>query len=357
MKTSKQALLVFVAGWLSTGLANAAECPKRFYAPEWDHQPPVVDAFNYVRAETDLQFKGYAEKYDAFGKFTHTRKHYDVHNQVTHSGNRDTIYSFGVFDLSKSPLTITLPDTGDRYMSLMLISQDHDIYPGLYAPGKWTFTQEGVGTRYVMFGIRTFANPNDPKDMEKAHRLQDQVKVEQKDKGDLSGIPDWNEKQAMALRKSYNAIGSTLSDSSSYFGVKCDRAYLENAMGVAVGWGGMQRQDALYLPRQVPKNDGKTAYVLTVPKGVPILKKGFWSVTVYNKDRFMVHNEYNAYSFNNVTAEKNEDGSVTIHFGGDPKAKNFLPIFPGWVYLVRFYRPGKEILDGKWKFPEPVEAK
>ena len=123
---------------------------------------------------------------------------------------------------------------------------------------------------------------------------------------------------------------------------------LENAMGVTAGWGGLQRQ--------VPKNDGKTAYTLTVPKDVPIGEKGFWSVTVYNKDRFMEPNEYDAYSFNNVTAQKNEDGSVTIHFGGDPKAKNFLPIFPDWVYIVRLYRPDKSILEGKWKFPEPKGA-
>ena len=350
--TGAMAALTFTAG-----LSQAAECQKRFYAPDWDHQPPVVDAFNYVRAESDLQFKGYAEKYDAFGKFTHSRKPYDVHRQVTQSGNRDTLYSFGIFDLSKSPLTISLPDTGDRYMSLMLVSEDHDVYPAFYAPGKWTFTQEEIGTRYVMFGIRTFANPNDPKDLEAAHRLQDQVRVEQKDKGDLSGIPEWNEKQMMALRRAYNEIGSTLSDSSTFFGVRCDRSYLENALGVAVGWGGLQRQDALYLPRQVPKNDGKTAYVLTVPANVPLKDKGFWSVTVYNKDRFMVPNERDVYSYNNVTAKKNADGSVTIRFGGDPDAENYLPIFPGWVYIVRLYRPQKAILEGKWQFPEPVEAR
>ncbi len=70
----------------------------------------------------------------------------------------------------------------------------------------------------------------------------------------------------------------------------------------------------------------------------------------------MVPNEYNAYSFNSITAKKNKDGSVTIHFGGSPTAKNFLPIFPGWVYLVRFYRPRKPILDGTWKLPKPIEV-
>ena len=44
---------------------------------------------------------------------------------------------------------------------------------------------------------------------------------------------------------------------------------------------------------------------------------------------WMPVNKYNAYSFNNVTAKKNEDKSITIHFGGDPKQPNFLPIVPG----------------------------
>lgn len=126
-------------------------------------------------------------------------------------------------------------------------------------------------------------------------------------------------------------------------------------MGVAVGWGGLQRKDALYLPTQVAKNDGKRAYTLSVPKDVPV--DGFWSVTVYDKERYMVKNKYDAYSFNNVTAKHGADGSITIHFGGDPEADNYLPIMDGWLYIVRFYQPKAEILDGSWKFPEAVEVK
>ena len=29
----------------------------------------------------------------------------------------------------------------------------------------------------------------------------------------------------------------------------------------------------------------------------------------------------------------------------------------GWNYVVRQYRPRKEILDGTWKFPAPKAAK
>ena len=48
-----------------------------------------------------------------------------------------------------------------------------------------------------------------------------------------------------------------------------------------------------------------------------------------------------------------ETRGVTVQFGGcDGKTPNCLPITPGWNYLVRLYRPRKEILDGSWKFPE-----
>jgi hypothetical protein len=53
---------------------------------------------------------------------------------------------------------------------------------------------------------------------------------------------------------------------------------------------------------------------------------------------------------------KDEDGSATIHFGGDPKQPNFFPIAKGWNSTVRQYRPRKEFLDGTWKLPESVEV-
>ena len=95
-------------------------------APAMAQEPVRVTADNYVRAESDFQMKGYIENFNCFGKFAHSRKPYDVDNQVTVRGNRDTLYSFGVFDLT-SPLTVTLPDTKGRYQSLMIVSQDHSI--------------------------------------------------------------------------------------------------------------------------------------------------------------------------------------------------------------------------------------
>ncbi|WP_319549878.1 DUF1214 domain-containing protein [Desulfogranum marinum] len=305
-----------------------------------------VTAFNYVRAESDIQMKGYIESFKCLGKFHHNRKPYDVNNQITVRGNRDTLYSFGVWDLT-SPVTITLPETGGRYQSLMVVSQDHSIW-SFYGPRTGTLTEEKVGTRYVLLALRTFMDPNDEQDMEKAYQLQDAVIVEQDDIGKLE-VPDWSKEEVEQMRNTINVVGATVTDSSKFFGKKEELDPVYWLLGAALGWGGLPAEAATYGNVVPEKNDGKTPHTLTVTD-VPVY--GFWSVTLYDDMGLMPINEYNAYSFNNVTAKKAKDGSITIHFGGDPKADNFLPIVPGWNYIVRMYQPGPEILKGTWTFPD-----
>jgi len=74
---------------------------------------------------------------------------------------------------------------------------------------------------------------------------------------------------------------------------------------------------------------------------------------VNNKDGYFTPNPQNAYSLNNLTAQRATDGKVIIQFGGcDDATANCLPITPGWNYLVRLYRPHDKILNSEWKFPE-----
>ena len=88
-------------------------------------------------------------------------------------------------------------------------------------------------------------------------------------------------------------------------------------------------------------------------KEVPV--DGFWSISIYNKEGYFEQNTFESYSINDVFAETNEDGSVTINFGGcEMGLKNALHIMDGWSYVVRLYRPCEDVLDGKYRFPEPV---
>jgi hypothetical protein len=122
-----------------------------------------------------------------------------------------------------------------------------------------------------------------------------------------------------------------------------------------VGWGGNPDKDAIYLNVTPPKNDGATVYKLAVNE-VPV--DAFWSISVYNAQGYYEKNSYNTYTLNNITAKKSGDGSIVMQFGEcDGKIPNCLPIVKGWNYTVRLYRPRKEILTGKWQFPEPQPVK
>ena len=307
-------------------------------------QAVTVDSFR--RAESDHYFAVRADMCGGVGRFLHNRQPTDVDHQSVIRVNRDTLYSYAVFDLA-DPVTITFPDPGDRFMSMICINQDHYIKYVAYDPGDHELTEDLIGTRYVHIAFRTFVNPDDPVDVEAAHVLQDGILVRQPSAGDLE-LPDWDQESLAACRTAVLGMGPFVPDSKRMFGDVDEVDQVRHLIGTAGGWGGNREQDAVYLNVMPDNNDGQTAYVLQV-QDVPV--DGFWSVSLYNAAGFFEKNQYGAYSVNNVTAVPDDDGSFTIHFGGDPASKNFLYIMPGWNYTVRLYRPQEEILDGSWQFP------
>lgn len=319
-----------------------------------DGKPVRVTVDNFRRAETDTYFARFV-KDGGFGKFHHERELAEIDRQTVIRLNRDTLYSFGVFDLDAAPVTVTLPDAGKRYMAVQVIDEDQYAPDVFYAPGTHTLSKEKVGTRYVALAIRTFVNPNDAADVKTVHALQDAIKVEQKAMGKFE-VPDWDQESLKKIREALLALAAANGgiDSAQMFGRKGEVDPVQHLIGTAAGWGGNPRHAALYAGAETKLNDGKTTYRLTV-KDVPV--DGFWSVSVYNKEGYFQKNARNAYTVNNVTAKPNADGSVTIWFSGDDSVPNCIPIMPGWNYLVRMYRPRKEILDGTWKFPEAESVK
>jgi hypothetical protein len=315
--------------------------------------PIPVTIMNYIRAESDVQFNAYAEKAGGVGKILHLREPYSVENQTTIRGNRDTLYSAVVIDLS-SPAVIVKPASSGRFQSMLVISQDHYNPLLKHGSGEVTLTMDFVGSRYAMVLFRTFADPNDPADMKAAHALQDAIQIKQASPGTLE-LPDWDMTSFVQTRKDLNLLSAKVSDVSEGFGKRGQVDPIAHLMATAGGWGGNPSRGATYVSTFPEMNDGKTPYKLTMPKNVPV--GAFWSVTVYNKDGFFTPNELGAYSKNNVTGKKNADGSMTIHFGGDPGAANYLPITEGWNYLVRLYLPGTEIIEGDWSPPAPIPVK
>jgi hypothetical protein len=314
--------------------------------------PVTVD--NFVRAESDVYMGGILKDSDgALGKFHHRREPASIDNQTVIRLNRDTLYSSALFDLDAGPVTITMPNAGKRFMSLQVINEDHYVPAVYYGAGSHTLTRQNVGTRYAVVGVRTLVDPNDPKDIAQVHALQDAIKVSQKNTGKFE-VPNWDPASQKKVRDALLVLSTTLPDFRKSFGTKSEVDPVRHLIGSAAAWGGNPDKDAIYLNITPPKNDGKTIYRLRV-KDVPV--NAFWSVSLYDAQGYYQKNPYNAYSVNDITAKKEADGLVVIQFGGcDGKIPNCLPIMNGWNYTVRLYRPKPEILNGKWKFPEPQPA-
>lgn len=308
----------------------------------------LVSPDNFARAETDRYFAN-AVTDGGFGRLLHLRELMPLDRQLVVRSNRDTLYSTGVFDLDAGPVTITLPDTGGRFMSMQVISEDHYVPAVCYGQGRYTLDRDTVGTRYVMAVLRILIDPNDDADRGVVHALQDAVAVRQADTGSFD-VPKWDPVSQKAVRDALGQLGATLPDSRAMFGTKDDIDPVRHLIGSAVAWGGNPEKDAFYFTRHPARDDGTTTYRLTVGE-VPV--DGFWSVTVYNKDGYFTPNPLNAYSLNNITANRDPGGAITVKFGGcDATTPNCLPITAGWNYLIRLYRPHEEILNGEWTFPE-----
>ena len=311
--------------------------------------PTPVTVDNFIRAESDLYFRSVVRE-GGLGKFAHRREPAAIDNQIVIRLNRDTLYSSACFDLDAAPVTITLPDAGTRFQSLMVVNQDHYVPFVAYGAGSQTLTRPLIGTRYAVAAVRTFVDPANPDDVKQVHALQDAIKVEQKQQGTLE-LPEWDPASQKKVRDALLVLGSTMPDFKHAFGTKDQVDPIRHLIGTALGWGGNPDKDAIYLNVTVPNNDGKTVYSLVV-RDVPV--DGFWSVSVYNAEGYFQKNPFDAYALNNLTARKSADGSIAIQFGGcDGKVPNCLPTTAGWNYTVRLYRPRAAILDGSWEFPDP----
>ena len=197
-------------------------------------------------------------------------------------------------------------------------------------------------------------NADDPADIKLTNKAQDAIKVEGALVGGSFDAPNWNHEQLKEIRRLLSKLSVFGVDAGRAFGKKGEVDPVHYFILAGAGWGGLPEKEAMYELGQVENNDG-SPYKITF-KNVPV--DAFYSVTVYNKDGYIQRNARGAYSFNNLTAKKNKDGSVTIHFGKcDDVRVNCLPVTKGWNYAIRYYKPKDLLLKGEWKTPDIVAAK
>jgi hypothetical protein len=311
--------------------------------------PVTVD--NFVYAATDFEFRKYLALAGGVNQFVHFRAPTPVDMQTTVRMNRDTVYSMAIVNISEGA-TLSLPEMGDRYVSAQIVNQHHFMNEVFSGGGDHSMTMDTFETPFVFVGVRTLVDGSDPDDLAAVAALQDQMSITAG--SDTPFVPtNFDEESFEAVLQAAKELGRFVPDSNRTFGPRGVVDPIRYFLGAATGWGGLPEAEAYYL--NVEPGLPVAEYKIEVPAEVPT--EAFWSISLYNADGFFEENTLGAYNFNSVSGEPNDDGSMTVHFGGcDDGRVNCLPIMDGWMYTVRLYQPGPEILDGSWTFPDVEPA-
>lgn len=305
----------------------------------------IVNSDNFVRAETNRMFQELQRDAGGVNRFLHNRKPASIEHQTVIRMNRDTLYSFAIVDISAGA-SFTIPEHGDRYLSAMVVNQDHYINQTFHAPGEYSLTAEQFESPHVALAIRVLVDPADAVDVEEVVALQDQIELRSNSVNPFV-MPEYDQISFDETRNALLNLARNLSRFDHTFGSKSATDPVRHLIGTAAGWGGLPSTEASYIGVDPRLPEGQ--YELHVTN-VPV--DGFWSISVYNASGFFEPNSADAYTINNITGVPNADGSITVRFGDWPEGtKNAIPTPEGWNYIVRLYQPRAEILDGSWVFP------
>ena len=134
--------------------------------------------------------------------------------------------------------------------------------------------------------------------------------------------------------------------------------YTYRAMVALVGLGANTVDVAIYPKTAVDEIgaalNGEKTYTLHFASLPPTLEGGFWSVTAYGEDDFLIDNPIHRFCINDRSAfELNEDGTLDIVLSKNApeNTANWLPVSDGGFHLfMRIYVPDMDALD-TWQPP------
>lgn len=289
-------------------------------------------------------FAGLQADAGGVNRLSHNRTPAPVEHQTVIRMNRDALYSFATVDISE-PATIVIPEHGDRYVSVMVVNEDHYINDIFHDAGAHEIGIARSDTPYVAVAVRVLVDPTDPDDLTEVHRIQDGFQLTAS-AGRRFELPDYDRADLDTTRQALLTLAGQMQTFDRTFGARSDVNPIHHLIGTAAGWGGLPDTEATYIG----VNPGLPVDRYEIRVGdVPV--DAFWSISVYNAAGYFEPNRTGVYSVNSVTGTRDADGSITVRFGDHGDAPNTIPITDGWNYLVRLYRPRPAILDGAWTFP------
>lgn len=143
--------------------------------------------------------------------------------------------------------------------------------------------------------------------------------------------------------------------------------YLLRALVAYKGLGALTPEEATYISYAKDADnsllDGKNAYVIHFDKGKLPPSRAFWSLTMYDSDRYLADNPINRYAIGDRNPLKfNADGSLDIYLQhsspGVEKENNWLPApADSFNVILRIYVPEEAYLKDKNTWVTPTVKK
>ena len=237
--------------------------------------------------------------------------------------------------------TLTIPETNGRYLSVMVVQNDHYIDQVFLEPGTHEITSD---TDFAMVTMRIRANQSDPADDEAIAALRAGVKLEVGGNGSHVR-PNYDMEQLVALRDELTVEGTKLGTLMGMQGAHGTIEPMMHLYGTAIGWGLLPDAQAQYLGSPKFANDGCYMASYAAP---PFNEPGFFSITIYDADGWIYTEDGILNEFN---MNLNEDGSFDAYFGECGEVDNNLPTVEGWNYILRIYEPRLDELQ-EFRLPE-----
>jgi len=319
----------------------ASEAPNfaAIHADDTGEKIPVT-LENYEVAESDLAFYNVTKLVGMNTFFHFPTGAFDLDNQTVVRMNRDTYYSGAIIDTTQGA-TVTIPETNGRYLSVMVVQNDHYIDQVFLEPGTHEITSD---TDFAMVALRIRANQSEPGDDEAIAALRAGVKLEVG--GNASHVrPNYDMEQLVALRDELTVEGTKLGTLMGMQGAHGTIEPMMHLYGTAIGWGLLPDAQAQYLGSPKFANDGCYMASYSAP---PFNTPGFFSITIYDADGWIYTEDGILNEFN---MSLNDDGSFDIYFGECGDVDNNLPTVDGWNYILRIYEPRLDELQ-EFRLPE-----
>ena len=364
LATLLTALILFSCGWTPACIAEPTETDAvwKQVSEAYIYAFPLVltNATKTMSTNTDGSVTGRAP----VNQINHAKRLADASFRTVVTPNVDTLYSQAWLDIGAEPMVYVLPET-DRFCNVQLLD-------------AWTNTAavlDQAGAYVIALPSWTGELPENvtrvdvPAEADAA--LLEKLAAIHVGPGMTFDASILGADAAERWTQMLKGMRATLSAESAkyaqnlgqwiYFGRPIGdfgTAYTYRAMVALVGLGANTVDVAIYPKTHTDAAGaaltGEKTYTIHFETLPPTLEGGFWSVTAYNEENFLIDNPIDRYCVNDRSAYRlNEDGTldITLSKEAPEDPSNWLPVSDGEFHLfMRIYLPDMNALDA-WQPP------